>query len=592
LVISIQGSIKTKAILILLIISLVPILILSIVNTQMSETLRSDFISGLGEQFDEKDQRLQASINQRIFEMDVLSHHILFQELISDLPNIQVDDINDELTTRILYYAERTDHVDTILEIKIFDNGAIELFSLYNTHLGSDYTPESINKITDTQITFDFDEKLGRMVTSVAPMMNKDNSQRIGLLLFVTDMGNFDPILLDRSGLKETGEAYFVNSEKLMVSESRFMEDAAFNQRVDTFGVRECLENNSEVSGEIYDDYRGESIIGYSKCMLENDVVFLVESDVAELTTSLDTFQQEFFLVLGSTGIATLFASLIIGAKLSKPIKQLSFFANQISNENFDEKVEIKSKDELGRLGKSMNEMAAKLKQAKKDKEDFVAMLSHDLKQPLVPIQGNAEMLGMPQMGELNEMQKECVAEIAVNVSRQLAMIDNLVSAQKLGAGAMVFDVEELSSKTILKECIKTHSPAMMDKKLEYFDSSTIDVKIKGDKRRILEAYTNLILNAHDFVPEKGKIEIGVNDGEKEVTFFCKDNGEGIPKDKQDKLFKKYGQVKSDAKRKYGGTGLGLAISQELVEGMKGKVWLESEVGKGTTFFFTIPKAD
>ena len=154
----------------------------------------------------------------------------------------------------------------------------------------------------------------------------------------------------------------------------------------------------------------------------------------------------------------------------------------------------------------------------------------------------------------------------------------------------MEYDIAELSSKEILNDCIKTHTPIMHDKAIEYFDSSTEDIKIKGDRRRILEAFTNIIQNAHDFVPEKGKIEIGVNNGAKEVTFFVKDNGEGIPKEKQSKLFKKYGQVESKATRKYGGTGLGLVVSQQLVEGMGGKIWLESEEGKGTTFLFTIPK--
>jgi len=285
-----------------------------------------------------------------------------------------------------------------------------------------------------------------------------------------------------------------------------------------------------------------------------------------------------------------------IGAGMTRgivpPIKKVEKAAKEISNEKFDEKVEIKSKDEIGSLAKSINEMASKLKQARKEKEEFVAMITHDLKQPLVPISGNAEMLSNPKMGKLNDMQKDCVAEIQANATRQLSMIDNLVSAQKLGAGAMKYDTEELSSKDILNDCIKTHSPIMNDKKIEYFDSSTEDIKIKGDKRRILESFTNIIQNAHDFVPQDGKIEIGVNDGAKEATFFVKDNGEGIPKEKQDKLFKKYGQVESKAKRKFGGTGLGLAVSQELVNGMGGKIWLESDVGKGTTFFFTIPKAD
>jgi len=292
--------------------------------------------------------------------------------------------------------------------------------------------------------------------------------------------------------------------------------------------------------------------------------------------------------------------SIIVGAGIGVgmtrgiviPIKKVEKAAKEISQEKFDEKVEIKSKDEFGNLAKSMNEMAQKLKNAQKEKEEFVAMITHDLKQPLVPISGNAEILSNPKMGELNEMQKECVDEIAANASRQLSMIDNLVSAQKLGAGAMEFDTDELSSKDLLKNCIKTHSPIMTDKHIEYFDSSTEDIKIIGDKRRILEAFTNIIQNAHDFVSKNGKIEIGVNDGEKQVTFFVKDDGEGIPKEKQDKLFKKYGQVESKATRKFGGTGLGLAVSQELVNGMGGKIWLESEVGKGTTFFFTIPKAE
>ena len=130
----------------------------------------------------------------------------------------------------------------------------------------------------------------------------------------------------------------------------------------------------------------------------------------------------------------------------------------------------------------------------------------------------------------------------------------------------------------------------MTDKHIEYFDSSTVDVKILADRRRLLESFTNLIQNSVDFVPQDGKIEIGVNNDARDATFFVKDNGEGIPKEKQERIFQKYGQVESTAQRKFGGTGLGLAVSQKLVQGMKGKIWFESDVGKGTTFFFTIPK--
>ena len=273
-----------------------------------------------------------------------------------------------------------------------------------------------------------------------------------------------------------------------------------------------------------------------------------------------------------------------------KPYKFIAIRRDITAKVEADQKLKVTLAENVMQKDE-IQDQYVKLQDVQKEKEEFVAMITHDLKQPLVPISGNAEMLANPKMGELNEMQMECVNAIQAQASLQLSMIENLISAQKLGSGSMKYDIDEISTKGILVDCIKIHSPIMADKHIEYFDSSNIDVRIMADKRRLLESFTNIIQNAHDFVPEKGKIEIGVTEGDNEVTFFVKDNGEGIPKEKQEIIFQKYGQVESTAQRKFGGTGLGLAVSQELVEGMKGKIWFESEVGKGTTFFFTVPKA-
>jgi len=272
-----------------------------------------------------------------------------------------------------------------------------------------------------------------------------------------------------------------------------------------------------------------------------------------------------------------------------KPYKFIAIRRDITDKVEADERLKVTLAENVMQKDK-IQDQYSKLQTLQKEKEEFVAMITHDLKQPLVPISGNAQMLLNPKMGELNEMQKGSVNEILGQVNLQLSMINNLVSAQKLGAGSMKYNLEELSTKNILTDCIKIHSPIMTDKHIEYFDSSTVDVKILADRRRLLESFTNLIQNSVDFVPQDGKIEIGVNNDARDATFFVKDNGEGIPKEKQEKLFKKYGQVDSKAKRKFGGTGLGLAVSKQLIEGMKGKIWFESEVGKGTTFLFTIPK--
>jgi len=586
-----SSSITVKSICVLVAMALIPMFVVATINQQMSEQLRSEFFVQLETVSDDKQKRLAASIEQRMFEMDVLSHDLLFKSVLTDISGINIPELDVILEQHFRNYAERTAYIDTILEIEILDVDGNIRFSLYDTGFGNQYSVNDIQEISDYQLVFDHDEEFGRVVKATAPIYKTDlNQEKIGMLSFITDMRNFDPILLDRTSLKETGEAYFVNTDKIMASDSRFFENAAYNQIVDTHGVRECLENNSQVHGEIYDDYRGEPIIGYSNCFLEHGVVLLTEIDVKELTTSLDIYQSQFLWALSIVAGASFVVSLLIAKRIANPIKLLSKAADQISKENYDVNINVKGHDEIAQLTESMISMGQKLKNAQKEKEEFVAMITHDLKQPLVPISGNAELLNNPKMGELNDIQKECVEEILANATRQLSMIDNLVSAQKLGAGAMKYDLEELSSKDILNDCIKTHTPIMRGKNIEYFDSSTEDYTIKGDKRRILESFTNLIQNAHDFVPENGTIELGATDGNKEVTFFVKDNGEGIPKEKQNKLFKKYGQVESKAKREFGGTGLGLAVSQELVEGMNGKIWFESKVGQGTTLFFTVPK--
>ena len=558
----------------------------------MSEQMRSGFLDKLEQQFDEKVLQVDGSIEQRIFEMNVLSHNVLFQELTSDLPNVQVQDIDDELSTRYLDYAERTAYVDTILEVKVFDNDGMELFSLYNTHLGTDYTAESIDTITDTQIIFDFDEKLGRIVKAVAPIMSKDNSQRLGLLLFVTDMRNFDPILLDRSGLKETGEAYFVNTEKIMASESRFIEDAAFNQEVDTFGVRQCLENNSKVRGDFYADYRGEPIIGYSKCMLEYGIVLLVEADVQELTSALDVFRDQFVFVLVSAGVAVFFVSISIGRKIARPVTKLSYFANQLANEKFDAKLDLKEKDEIGQLGTNMRHMGTALKKAKKHKDEFAAMISHELKNPLTPIKIYATALKRPKMlGELNKKQMDAVDGIHFNALRLERLIGDLLDVQKLEIGRMKFENKWIVVEEFMAMITGNFKSQTEQKGGQLINHTKGKIIMKSDTPRLSQVFSNLINNSIDFIPKnKGKIEINAQKKDGKVLFSVKDNGLGMTLETQKSLFQKFYQADTSITRKHGGTGLGLAICKGIVEGLGGKIWLESEVGKGTNVYFTIPR--
>jgi signal transduction histidine kinase len=120
----------------------------------------------------------------------------------------------------------------------------------------------------------------------------------------------------------------------------------------------------------------------------------------------------------------------------------------------------------------------------------------------------------------------------------------------------------------------------MADKQLQFVNTTKDNSKMKTDKNRIYQVLRNLIANSVDFVPEKGRIEIGAQSNGDEISMYVKDNGVGIPKEKQENLFKKFYQIDTSMKRKHGGTGLGLSISKGIVEGLGGKICLKAKLGK------------
>jgi len=168
---------------------------------------------------------------------------------------------------------------------------------------------------------------------------------------------------LNRSGLGETGEVYLVNENFLMMSESRFIENASFNQVVDTFPVRECFENGNKVSG-IYPDYRGISVFSFSYCVPDLGFVLVAEIDEAETLQPVTVLQDRIFLSGVVITIVMAIAAFFIAKLFSKPIIKLQEATNEIANGNYDVRTNIKSSDEIGQLSASFDIMAQKLKES------------------------------------------------------------------------------------------------------------------------------------------------------------------------------------------------------------------------------------
>jgi len=328
--------------------------------------------------------------------------------------------------------------------------------------------------------------------------------------------------------------------------------------------------------------------------MLEYGIVLLVEADVKEITSALDVFRNQFVGVLVSAGVAVFFISISLGRRIARPVTKLSYFANQLANENFDAELDLKDKDEIGQLGANMRDMRIALKKAKKHKDEFAAMISHELKTPLTPIKIYATALKKPKfLGEINQKQAEALDGIHFNAERLERLIGDLLVAQTLATGRMKFIKEKFSVNEILDDAVKDYQ--MMTKETNIQITSKIDeeIYIYSDKKRIEQVLDNLNRNSIDFVhKDTGTIQILAEKNNDDVLFTVKDNGKGILKKVQKKLFTRFYQADTSITRRHGGTGLGLVICKGIVKGLGGKIWLESTLGKGTNVYFTIPKGE
>jgi signal transduction histidine kinase len=244
------------------------------------------------------------------------------------------------------------------------------------------------------------------------------------------------------------------------------------------------------------------------------------------------------------------------------------------------EKFELLGKEEIEKTAKEMVKIDVL-------KGEFMNIAAHELKTPLVPIISYLEMLLNDK--RIPRDQKEKIGICLSSAKREADLVSDILDISKLEAGSLKFEFETFDMAELLREATDGLGPAVKQKKLDF----KVEVPpklplVKGDRRRLTQVVSNLINNATKFT-EKGGITVQARREGQDILVNVTDTGMGISKENAKKLFTKFFQVDTAARRKHGGTGLGLAICKGIVQGHKGKMWVEGELGKGTTFFFTVP---
>ena len=244
------------------------------------------------------------------------------------------------------------------------------------------------------------------------------------------------------------------------------------------------------------------------------------------------------------------------------------------------EKFELLGKEEMEKTAKEMAKMDTL-------KGEFMNIAAHELKTPLVPIISYLEMLINDK--RITRDQREKLEICLSSAKRETDLVSDILDISKLEAGSLKFEFETIDIIELLKEVTDGLGPAVKQKKLTFkVDMPSKLPLVNGDRRRITQVVSNLINNATKFT-EKGGITVRAQKEDQDILVGVADTGMGISKENTRKLFTKFFQADTTARRKQGGTGLGLAICKGIVQGHKGKIWVESTLGKGTTFLFTVP---
>jgi signal transduction histidine kinase len=326
------------------------------------------------------------------------------------------------------------------------------------------------------------------------------------------------------------------------------------------------------------------------------------------------------FLLAGFLVLAIV-TSVLLARRLARPIETIQAAAAKIGSGALDERIEISSRDELGALAEEFNRMAARLQEsytalerkvqertrdlaealaqlddksrqleaASRHKSEFLANMSHELRTPLNAILGFSQVLQQKLFGQLNAKQEEYLEDILSSGNHLLSLINDVLDLSKVEAGQIELEPAPFSLREALERGVVMVRERATQNGIQLGLELDPEVElITADERRIRQVIFNLLSNAVKFTPTGGCIDVAATRVDGHVKISVSDTGPGIAPADQERIFEEFQQTDAGIRQREG-TGLGLALSKRLVELHGGRIWVESEPGKGSRFAFTLP---
>ncbi|HEY7520920.1 MAG TPA: ATP-binding protein [Methylomirabilota bacterium] len=346
-------------------------------------------------------------------------------------------------------------------------------------------------------------------------------------------------------------------------------------------------------------------------------VGLVVEHENTRMTAlrgSIEADNRRSLIVMGVFAVASVVIALVGGFVISwafiLPVRTAQSFLSDVAEGKFGGTVEVPNRDEFGALAARLNETSrelarldleqrraadvlrslnARLEQASQAKSEFLANMSHELRTPLNAILGFTEMVLDGLYGDIPAELKEPLTDIQTNGKHLLRLINDVLDLSKIEAGRMELSLGDYAVEDVVATVRTSLRSLASEKRIEFVAEVADNLPVaRGDSKRITQCLLNLAGNALKFT-KHGRVAIGVERDGSLLRYRVADTGIGIPADQIDAVFSEFRQVDMTTTRDFGGTGLGLSITKKFVELHGGRIWVESELGKGSTFYFTIP---
>ncbi len=303
-----------------------------------------------------------------------------------------------------------------------------------------------------------------------------------------------------------------------------------------------------------------------------------------------ESFQNLLGIVAWGIVIFLLFIAIVayyFAYKTLSPLKDIIKKANFISEENLNIRLPVANKDELGKLSTTLNRLFARLEKAFKQQKDFTSNVAHELKTPLSMIKISLE--NCLNSSELVSEQEIKIKKIISNIQRLQSLISKLLLLSKIdymkGNPDTIKKLKKINLNQIIENTIIEFEQYYISKNIKLIKNiSKENITIKGDEELLEKLFFNLFLNAYNFTPSNGKVEINLNKASDKIAFSIKNSGAGIPSDKINHIFERFYRVDNSRARDTGGSGLGLAICKAIVEIHGGKITVSSKINEFTEF--------